>query len=104
MLLLAAAASQLAAPSRVCLAPPADGACLSWTAGPENITFTGTWPAQPPPYVVGWGAWGISSVSCGSMYPAAVWMAIKGPAGVPWRTGSRIPTPCRAVKRCSFRT
>lgn len=65
---------------RVCLAPPADSICLTWTVDASNITFTGTWPANPG--AVGWGAWGISAVSCGSMFPSSVWMAISGPGGV----------------------
>ena len=79
---LLATAHAAAAPSRTCLAPPADAVCLSWAVADGNITFHGVWPALPPPSGVGWGAWGISAVSCGSMYPASVWMAIKGPAGV----------------------
>ena len=104
--LLAAAAAAprsaaSAAPSRICLQPPAQDACLSWTSDGTNISFVGSWPALPSPYGVGWGAWGISSISCGSMYPASVWMVLKGPSNV-LRLEDRVTT-AHAVPQCRKR-
>lgn len=104
--LLAAAAAPLlllrAADARVCLPPPADAICLSWVTDADNITLTGTWPALntggPSPVPVGWGGWGISSVSCGSMYPASIWFISSGPSGLVLEdraTNSHQPPQCR---------
>jgi hypothetical protein len=54
---------------------------LSWTTDALNITFKAVWPASGS-LKVGWGGWGISSLTCGSMYPSSVTMAIVGPGGV----------------------
>ena len=81
-----AAAAAAAAANSVCFSAPYDPAtCLSWTSDATNITFTANWPVlpnTPGPAAVGWGGWGISQLTCGSMFPSSVWMAIKGPGGV----------------------
>jgi hypothetical protein len=69
----------------VCFSAPYDPAtCLSWKTDSVNITFTAVAPPIPqqPSVVVGWIGWGITQLSCGSMFPSSVWMAIKGPNGV----------------------
>ena len=77
---LAPAAS--AAASSVCFPAPYDpSTCLSWTADATNITFTAVWPAAGSALPLGWGGWGISSLTCGSMYPSSVTMAFLGPGG-----------------------
>ena len=80
----AAAAADASAGNPVCFPPPYDPAtCLSWRADATNITFTAVWPPVPgSTSAIGWGGWGISSLTCGSMYPSSVWMAIRGPGGV----------------------
>lgn len=66
----------------VCFSAPYDPTtCLSWKTNSKNITFTAVWPTLQN-QKVGWGAWGISSLSCGSMFPASVSMAILGPGGL----------------------
>ena len=87
-LVAAAAATATAAVAQgnsVCFSAPYDPAtCLTWRSDAKNITFTAVWPAIPgaPTSQVGWGGWGIASLTCGSMYPSSVWMAIRGPGGV----------------------
>lgn len=81
----AASASPAPAPTAptntLCFPQPYDTAtCLSWVTDAVNITFTAVWPASGS-LKVGWGGWGISSLSCGSMYPASVSMAFVGPGG-----------------------
>ena len=79
--LTASAASAPAA--SLCFPPPYDpSTCLSWTADALNIPFTAVWPAAPGALPLGWGGWGISSLTCGSMYPSSVSMAFLGPGGV----------------------
>ena len=84
----AAAASAASAPTpsaptnALCFPQPYDPAtCLSWHADAANITFTAVWPASGS-LKIGWGGWGISSLTCGSMYPASVSMVFVGPGGV----------------------
>lgn len=80
--LAAAAAATAAATNSVCFPPPYDPAtCLSWRTDALNISFTASWPASGS-VKIGWGGWGISSLSCGSMYPASVTMVFVGPGGV----------------------
>jgi len=76
------ASAALAPGNSVCFPAPYDqSTCLSWTSDADNITFTAVWPASGS-VKVGWGGWGISSLTCGSMFPASVSMAFVGPGGV----------------------
>ena len=75
------------AANSVCFPAPYDPAtCLSWRSDADNITFTAVWPTLPSPNAaanaLGWGGWGISSLTCGSMFPSSIWMSIRGPGGV----------------------
>ena len=85
-ILLFCVSYSVVASNSVCFSTPYDpSTCLSWTTDSKNITFTANWPpipSSPASGGVGWGAWGISSLSCGSMFPASVSMAIRGPNGV----------------------
>jgi hypothetical protein len=69
---------------RVCYpTPPYDANCLEWEDDGTNITFTASWP-----FVTGtsapaqWGGWGISELTCGSMFPASMWFVVRNPNGV----------------------
>jgi hypothetical protein len=80
----AAAPAAVVGASSVCFGAPYDPTtCLTWRTDATNITFTAVWPSYPGlPSGVGWGGWGIASLTCGSMYPSSVWMAFRGPSGV----------------------
>jgi hypothetical protein len=69
----AAAAIASAQSGSVCTSPE-PLACLEWSAADGNVTFSATFTGyQSAP--VAWGAWGVSSVFCGNMFPATMWIA-----------------------------
>ena len=72
--LLASAAAVRAQSGSLCAngaSPPLQ--CLSWSNADGNITFTATYNGFAGANVT-WGAWGISEIFCGNMFPAETWI------------------------------
>lgn len=65
--------------------------CISWSVARGNITFSARFDAYLDTSLVGpsWASWGISSLACGSMYPATMWV-LTAPAASPIRLEERL--------------
>lgn len=78
-LALAALAVPTARSGSVCFPAPYIESCLTWRVTGANLTLTATFSTPSNGFV--WGAWGLTGLACGSMFPANVWLALPTPGG-----------------------